>query len=413
MDKKTAIAKVNSRHALELLTSKNTNWSNLVSYQKTKGWWLNVAFDRFEKDLHFLLNRKDQKEFLHLLIPANSINRPKSVFRKKDDNTADIFMPADGIDYLIDTQSGGSRHIFSKYETESFSWDQTAEIAEPMGGEKLYQQRAKEALPVLVRQALGGQTITYENLANELDMPNPRNLNYVLGSVGRTLEELSQEWSSDVPPIQCLVVNKSTGLPGEGIETFIGNRTHYKELSSKQKRIAIDGELQKIFTYPKWLEALQALGLTQNRAKLPDKVSEPRGRYGGGEGAEHKALKALIANNPGILGLPGALKSGEEEHYLPSGDSIDVYFRDKGEEIGIEVKPSISDRADIARGLFQCVKYQAVLEARQAANGQAQNVRTILCLGGALPEDLTALKNVLGIWVFENASAHLDQSEHP
>jgi hypothetical protein len=90
---------------------------------------------------------------------------------------------------------------------------------------------------------------------------------------------------------------------------------------------------------------------------------------------------------------------------LPSGDSLDVFFTHRKEHIGIEVKSHISDSADIARGLYQCVKYQAVLEARQAANGQPQNVRTILILGGELPLELLPLKNVLGIEVFENVGA--------
>ena len=61
---------------------------------------------------------------------------------------------------------------------------ETAEIAEPIWGDMLYQQRARLAFPMLVRQALAGKPLTYEDLAEELEMPNPRNLNYVLGSIG-------------------------------------------------------------------------------------------------------------------------------------------------------------------------------------------------------------------------------------
>jgi alkylated DNA nucleotide flippase Atl1 len=49
-----------------------------------------------------------------------------------------------------------------------------------LNGEKLYQKRAKTALPYLVRQAKAGQKIYYSDLAKEIGMPNPRNLNYVL-----------------------------------------------------------------------------------------------------------------------------------------------------------------------------------------------------------------------------------------
>jgi len=60
----------------------------------------------------------------------------------------------------------------------------TAKISAPISGEKLYQERARAALPLLVRQAQAGAPIFYSDLADELGMPNPRNLNYVLGSIG-------------------------------------------------------------------------------------------------------------------------------------------------------------------------------------------------------------------------------------
>lgn len=277
----------------------------------------------------------------------------------------------------------------------------TAEIAEPLSGDKLYQQRARKALPLLVRQAMASTPIVYEDLAHELNMPNPRNLNYVLGSIGQTLLNLSEHWDIEVPPIQCLVVNKNTRLPGEGIGWFITDLSHYKRLSNKQRRQVVDAELQKIYAFDKWPRVLSTLSLEPSQSdfkKLNKKASQFKG---GGEGTEHKKLKELIAKNPSLVGLPPSIAPGENEHSLPSGDSLDVFFIHRKEQVGIEVKSHISDSADIARGLYQCVKYQAVLEARQAANGEAQNVRTMLVLGGELPIELLPLKNVLGVEVFE------------
>ena len=56
---------------------------------------------------------------------------------------------------------------------------QTAKIANSdlLNGEKLYLERAKVTLPYLVRQAKAGQTIYYSDLAKEVGIPNPRNLN--------------------------------------------------------------------------------------------------------------------------------------------------------------------------------------------------------------------------------------------
>ena len=67
-------------------------------------------------------------------------------------------------------------------------------IAKSIEGDKPYQKQARRAFPLLVRQAFAHQPIFYESLATELGMPNPRNLNYVLGSIGTSINELSDKW---------------------------------------------------------------------------------------------------------------------------------------------------------------------------------------------------------------------------
>ena len=61
--------------------------------------------------------------------------------------------------------------------TQSTGFKSNAEL---LISDKLYVQRARIALPILVRQAKNGECIFYSNLAEEIGMPNPRNLNYVL-----------------------------------------------------------------------------------------------------------------------------------------------------------------------------------------------------------------------------------------
>ena len=65
-------------------------------------------------------------------------------------------------------------------------------------GNKLYQERARRALPLLVRQAKAGRTITYGRLADELRMPNARNLNYPLGSIRASLQLLGGKWGKTI-----------------------------------------------------------------------------------------------------------------------------------------------------------------------------------------------------------------------
>lgn len=278
--------------------------------------------------------------------------------------------------------------------------DWTAEIAKNMFGNSLYQKRAREALPLLVRQALAQQEIPYANLAEELGMPNPRNLNFVLGSIGTTLAELSQRWHEDVPPIQCLVVNQQTGLPGSGVDPMI-DASNMGKLDPRQKETLIKSIFARIFGYPKWLEVLKELGLPASDFSNFELINSAGRSGGGGESEAHRDLKNHIAIHPECIGLSPTLPPGETEFLLPSGDIVDVVFKGKRRRIGIEVKSQFSDEADIMRGLFQCVKYLAVLRATRSWEGGSYELEVILAIGGVFPRNLVSVRNLLGVRVIE------------
>lgn len=275
----------------------------------------------------------------------------------------------------------------------------TAVIAESFFGEKPYQRLARRSLPILVRQATSGRAITYGELANELSMPNPRNLNYVLGSIGQTLIDLDKRLEKEIPPIQCLVINQATGLPGSGVGWFI-DQSDFKQLPAKQRREVVNFHLYRIFSYRQWDAVLAALDLSPLPNEHSDLI-EGASRARGGESVHHKELKEAIASDPTMIGLPKTTKLGIVEYALPSGDSLDVYFHRRNLCIGVEVKSRISDRADVVRGMFQCIKYQAVLEAKVASLGIPHDVRVVLAHDCPFPEPLVSLKNVLGVEVFK------------
>lgn len=137
----------------------------------------------------------------------------------------------------------------------------TAQIAEPIAGEALYQQRARATFPLLVRQAEALQPVTYSDLAAELGMPNPRNLNYPLGSIGQTIENLSKAWKEKIPPIQCLVVSRTTGVPGEGIGWFMREWGDFGSLSRGEKQRVVAGAHAAVSAYPRWRKVLRAVDL--------------------------------------------------------------------------------------------------------------------------------------------------------
>ncbi|PPD46263.1 MAG: hypothetical protein CTY15_01540 [Methylocystis sp.] len=282
---------------------------------------------------------------------------------------------------------------------------ETARIAAPIAGDQLYNQRARVALPLLVRQAEAGKPITYSDLAEELGMPNPRNLNYPLGSIGSTLESLSALWAEKIPPIQCLVFNKNTGLPGEGINFFLREWGDFKSLPRRRQKEVVAGAHALIYAYPRWEAVLEVLPLPSAAPNFATVVSEAsRDRGGGGESDEHRILKEYVAKNPQCIGLPSSVSAGSNEVSLPSGDCLDVSFRASDEWVAAEVKSALSNAADVVRGMFQCVKYRAVMEAVQAAEGRAREARAVLVLEGPFAQELIPLRNVLGIEVFENIS---------
>ncbi|MDP2105448.1 MAG: hypothetical protein Q8J76_05580 [Desulfobulbaceae bacterium] len=277
----------------------------------------------------------------------------------------------------------------------------TATISEPISGNKAYQVRARAALPLLVRQAQAGVPIFYADLAEELGMPNPRNLNYVLGSIGQSLERLSSDWKVKVPPIQCLVINKTTRLPGEGVGWFLVKKEDFAALPLKKKRAIVEAELQHVFSYPQWGDVLRAFELKPTTSNFSPIVTKATVGFRGGESEEHKALKEYVARNPKAIGLSSSTKAGATEYSLPSGDSLDVSFNSKTFWVAAEVKSALSAEADIVRGLFQCVKYKAVMEAVLLTEARPQNARAILVLASAFPKSLIPLRNILSVEVVE------------
>jgi hypothetical protein len=273
----------------------------------------------------------------------------------------------------------------------------TAVIAKPIFGDKLYQKRARAALPILVRQAEAGTPIFYSSLARELGMPNPRNLNFVLGCIGQTLEHLQRIRNRPIPPIQCLVVNIATGLPGEGIGWFVVKKEDFSRLPLKRRREVVQAELQRVYAYPGWRDLLLELGLEPKKEDFTRALCAASAVRGGGESPEHRKLKEFVARNPSAIGLPAATPLGGTEIPIASGDCLDVSFRTKSVWIAAEIKSAISTSADIARGIFQCVKYRAVLDAVLLAEGRPQNSRAILVLGGLMPPGLLSLANMLGV----------------
>jgi hypothetical protein len=117
------------------------------------------------------------------------------------------------------------------------------------------------------------------------------------------------------------------------------------------------------------------------------------------ESDAHRALKKHVAAHPELVGLPRTAKATMEKT-LGSGDRADVYFVAGNKFVIVEVKSTISPEGDICKGVFQCVKYKALLRAHQKLKKVVPNGDAILVLGREMPEAAKSLAGALGImWV--------------
>lgn len=346
--------------------------SNTFRYNKK------VKVLRSEKPVSWLLNLEKQPIIL------KNIKLKKQIVGK----TVENYNKIDTINIL-------------EYLKKSFK--ETAKIADPniLTGEKLYLQRARKTFPYLVRQAIAGQTIYYSDLAYEVGISNPRNLNFVLGAIGNALNNLGKKTKKNIPPIQCLVINKQTNMPSEGFNWFL-KIPNFNKLSMNQRREIINRSLTEVFSFPDWYWVLDKLGLKPLESNLQNKLKQAGKLKGyGGESLSHKKFKEYVSKHPSKIGLSKKVDNYIIEYNLPSADCIDVLFIEGDTKIGVEVKSKISSSADILRGLFQCVKYKILLESEQAVNNLKPNCRVILALESKLPHELIQVKNILNIEVKE------------
>jgi len=156
-----------------------------------------------------------------------------------------------------------------------------------------------------------------------------------------------------------------------------------------------------------WNKVLTDLGLEPIKGQTPG-VQPPVRRYGsGGESPEHRALKEYVCVNPQLVGADAECESFTE-YSFPSLDAVDVIFKTPSSWVAVEVKSRISDQIeqDYERGLYQCVKYHALLDAmrKDMRYPVPSLVRVVLLLETQLPRKFRNTAEALGIEVIEGIS---------
>lgn len=246
-------------------------------------------------------------------------------------------------------------------------------------------QNVRLMLPVLVHWAKTGHNeYTYGDLIHAIGKPKFSGIGHALYAVQKVLDALSEETGREIPTLNSLCKNSKTMLPSEGFE-FVSPK--YNDLDEDGKSVFVEGLDSKAFNFSHWDWVLDQLGLKEAAPFTEEQlevIKNPYCGYGGGEGEEHKALKEYICQHPDCLGYKDVVES-KTEHILPSGDRLDVYFElSDGTHVAIEIKPSISPDQDIIRGIFQCVKYYAVMDALRTIECADYEIKVALVSACAL-----------------------------
>jgi len=147
--------------------------------------------------------------------------------------------------------------------------------------------------------------------------------------------------------------------------------------------------------------------LTAKSLSLPAIAKQAKYGRAGGETEDHRRLKEYVKSNPRLIGL-SKTAHGESEYLFLSSDAIDVLFKSPQIWVGVEVKSARSDPPDIMRGIFQCMKYKALMEATQKYERQGAGTRVVLVLGGNLPPELRAIVRLLEIELREKVVVPTD-----
>ena len=257
-------------------------------------------------------------------------------------------------------------------------------------------EKVKQIIPILVGWAKAGVTDkTYGDLNKLIGYKSGLNsgIGHMLGASDLVLKRLQELTGEDIPTPNSLVCNANSGIPSDGL-SFV-TKESYEKMSKKDKKKFIFQLNAVAIHYDKWDWVLAQLGLKPKIS--PSDVEEIRSGkvHGyGGEGVEHKELKEYIASHPALV---GAKEKGITEYILLSGDRLDVWFPNS--KIAVEVKPSTSPDADVLRGLFQCVKYKATLDAEAAIMGEKPEAKVIFVIGGCLSKSNKEVQRTLGISV--------------
>lgn len=277
----------------------------------------------------------------------------------------------------------------------------------------LNQKAAKPMAIWLIDAALNGGDLSYEDAKTRVQ----KKLNFTKifsthmgGPAGQLMHDI-QRIQKDAPLLNVLLVRSGDRMPGEGAGSFMAARFGKPELDEKGVRTNhpklwrkyFDKAASEVYAYSGWEDLFQKVyGSPYKPDSGPlapfdlsagtEKDGQKPG--GGGEGENHKFLRLWVKNNPDEIISESHVRA-ETEVVLKSADRVDVVYFMKNATLAIEVKSKDSNELDLERGIYQCIKYRAVMQAMDPRT--ASNVSALLVTEQPLPGYLSELAKRLEV----------------
>lgn len=260
----------------------------------------------------------------------------------------------------------------------------------------------------LMSAALERRSITYGEVKKRLEDEFRLSTIFTtrLGKPAGALIDRLLEEDPAIPLLNVLLVRSDTRLPGSGCGGYLAGRfgepklseedapTKYPDLWERYCAKAAD----EVYAFKDWPRLYRRIYRKKMAAEPADtKGTEKDGltRGRGGEGRAHKALRLWVQANPDKIAPQLDDARAETEVDLLSGDRVDVVYYAQSKTLGIEVKSHTSDWFDLLRGVYQCVKYRAILKAQDIRPDAV--VDTLLVTETELDGELKALAKRFGV----------------
>lgn len=269
------------------------------------------------------------------------------------------------------------------------------------------------ALPYMIQSAREGRPISYGDLAAKIEARWKLPVQFrrgkygsPVGLVGEKLEELGRAWGVLLPPLNTIVIDQQKQCAGTGGDPLLKSYLNAKgqRFIEKQRKELHKRARDEVFDYgERWVAVAEAFGAPVlkpafGRAAAGKPLKLPKvGQGGGEESPEHRNLKEWVARNPGFIQKFGRFEPGETEVLLSSGDKLDVHFGTETRRLAVEVKPSHASKEEFQRGVYQAVKYRAVMRAEQTAQLLIPQAEAVLVTTNGPDPESRELMRRLGV----------------